>query len=236
LAQRQGIVYAEGILGYLYQNGLGTVRDLSQALFHYQDGSSGGDQYSADQIPGVEAEIACQDAAGSPYEPGGVGHGKAFLDIDPDSAIAACENAISVNSTPVGNRVWLARAYARAERYQDAVPLLEEGVAAGNVLAHAVLGDLLMAGAGIEEDPERAISLYRAVADTFGLAQLSLGVAYREGRGVPEDREQALHWLRLARNYGVTEADAEITALLAEGEGEAAQIDLTGFGREGPGY
>ncbi|MEO7221966.1 MAG: hypothetical protein ABIY37_05785, partial [Devosia sp.] len=201
-----------------------------------QDGANGGDQYSADQIPVVEAEIACQDAAGSPYEPGGIGHGRAFLDIVPDDAIAACENAISINPAPVGNKVWLARAHARAERYQDAVPLLEEGVAAGNVLAHAVLGDMLMAGAGIEENPERAIGLYRAVADDFGPAQLSLGLAYAQGIGVPEDREQALHWLRLAESVGVTEAVPEITALLAEGEGEAEPIDLTGFGREGPKY
>jgi TPR repeat protein len=236
LAQRQGVVYSEGILGYMYQNGLGTVRDLSNAQFHYTDGANGGDQYSAGQLPIVEAELACEDAAGTPYEPGGIGHGRAFDDIVPDEAIPACENAVSVNPAPVGNRVWLARAYARAERYEDAVPLLEEGIAAGNVLAHTVLGDMLMAGAGVEEDPARAIELYRAVADDFGLAQLSLGVAYMQGIGVPEDREQALHWLRLAESYGVQEATPQITALLADGEGAIADLDLTGFGREGPAY
>lgn len=233
-AQRNGIVYAEGILGYMFQNGLGINRDLSSALFHYQDGANGGDQYSAGQIPVVEAEIACLDAAGSPYEPGGVGHGLAFEFIDPAVAIPACENAASINPQPVGNRVWLARAYVRAERYQDAVPLLEEGIGAGNVLAHVVMGDMLMAGAGVDEDPVRAISLYEAVAKDFGLAQFSLGVAYKLGIGVPQDREQALHWLRLSQSFGVIEADAEINALLAEVDVNA--IDLTGFGREGPGY
>lgn len=235
LAQRQGVTYAEGILGYMYQNGLGAVRDLSQARFHYQDGANGGDQYSADQLPTVEAELACDDAAGSPYEPGNTGYGKSFMDIDPEQAIPACENAVNLNSGPVGNRVWLARAYARAERYQDAVPLLEEGVAAGNVLAHTVLGDMLMAGAGVEQDTARAIGLYEAVAKDFGLAQFSLGMVYKEGIGVAEDREQALHWLRLAQSYGVVEADPELTALLSE-NGEAESIDLTGFGREGPAY
>lgn len=235
-AQRLGIVYAEGILGYLYQNGLGTVRDLSQALFHYRDGANGGDQYSADQVAGVEAEIACEDAAGSPYEPGGIGHGKAFLDIDADAAISACENAVSVNPAPVGNKVWLARAYARAERYEDAVPLLEEGVSSGNVLAHTVLADLLLTGNGVDRDPQRALSLYNAVAKDFGLAQYALGLLYAEGHEVPRDRDEALRWLRLAQSFGVTEADAEISALLSEGEGEAESVDLTGFGREGPGY
>jgi len=234
-AQRLGVVYAEGILGYMFQNGLGTVRDLSSALFHYQDGANKGDQYSADQIPTVEAEIACQDAAGSPYEPGGVGHGKAFLDIDAMEAILACENALQLNQGAVGDQVWLARAYARAERFEDAVPLLEQGVAAGNVLAHTVLGDLLMTGSGIDRDPQRALELYNAVADDFGLAQYTLGLLYAEGHEVPQDRDEALRWLRLAQSFGVIEADAEIAALMSE-DGGGDEIDLSGFGREGPTY
>jgi TPR repeat protein len=138
LAQRQGVVYAEGILGYMFQNGLGTTRDLTNAQFHYRDGADAGDQYSAGQLPIVEVELACQDAAGARYEPGGFGRGRAFAAIVPEEAIPACESAVSANPVPVGNRVWLARAYARAGLYDDAVPLLEEGVAARNVVAHVV--------------------------------------------------------------------------------------------------
>jgi TPR repeat protein len=97
-----------------------------------------------------------------------------------------------------------------------------------------VLGDLLMAGAGIDQERARAISLYEAVAEDFGPAQLALGLAYAHGLGVPQDREQALHWLRLAESFGVAEAVPELTALLSGGEADA--IDLAGFGREGPGY
>ncbi len=236
LAQRQGVVYADGILGYMFQNGLGTTRDLINAQFHYREGADAGDQYSAGQLPIVEAELACEDAAGARYEPGAFGRGRAFTDIVPDEAILACENAVSANPVPVGNKVWLARAYVRAGRYDDAVPLLEEGVVGRNVLAHVVLGDLMMSGSGIEPDPARAIELYRAVANDFGLAQLALGLAYRDGLGVPQDREQALHWLRLAESAGVEEAVPELTALLAEKDGEATRIDLSGFGREGPAY
>jgi TPR repeat protein len=232
-AQRLGIVYAEGILGYLYQNGLGTIRDLAGARFHFQNGANGGDQYSADQLAVVDAEIACRDAAASPHEPGSNGSGLPFAEIDAAAAIAACENALEINSV-LGTRVWLARAYARDGRYEDAVPLLEEGVAAGNVLAHTVLGDLLMSGSGIDADPQRAVSLYETVAEDFGPAQLALGLAYAQGLGVPQDRERAIYWLRLAETFGVEEAVPELTALLSGGE--ATAIDLTGFGREGPGY
>ena len=236
LARSQGVTYAEGIVGYMYQNGLGTVRDLANALFHFENGASGGDQYSDSQLPVVQAEIACQDAAGSPYEPGSTRHGRPFAEIDADDAIAACENAVDMNPQPVGNRVWLARAYARAGRYADALPLLEEGVAAGNALAHTLLGTMLMTGAGVDEDPARAVELYRAVAADFGEAQLALGLAYEQGIGVAADRAQALYWLRLAQSFGVAEAEPEIIALLADRQDAADGVDLAGFGREGPAY
>lgn len=233
-AEQSGITYASGIVGYLFQNGLGTNRNLSTAKFYYENGANGGDQYSANQLPLVEAELACQEAAGSPYEPLAGSIGRAFLDIVPDEAIPACENAAAINPGPVGNRVWLARAYARAERYAEAAPLLEEGVAAGNELAHTVLGDMLIAGWGVERNPQRAVELYKAVADDFGLAQYTLGLLYAEGYEVPQDTAEALRWLRLADSFGVTEAAPEIEALLAKAD--TPGVDLSAFGREGPGY
>ncbi len=233
-AQQNGIVYASGIVGYVFQNGLGTNRNLTTAKFYYETGANAGDQYSAGQLPVVEAELACQEAAGSPYEPLAGLVGRAFVDIVADEAIAACENAASVNPGPVGNRVWLARAYVRAERYDEALPLLEEGVAAGNALAHTVLADMLLAGWGVERDPQRALSLYQAVSADFGLAQYTLGLLYAEGVEVPQDRTEALRWLRLADSYGVDEAAAEIAALMEQAD--APGVDLAGFGREGPAY
>ena len=234
-AQRNGIVYAEGILGYLFAEGLGTNRDLSSALFHFQAGSEGGDQYSTDRIPVTEAEIACLDAAGSQYEPGNIGHGLDFAAIDPDLAIAACENALQFNASSVGDKVWLGRAYAKAERYADAVPLLEEGVSFGNVLAAVVYGDMLLVGNGVEADPDRAISLYEsAAAKSFGLAQYVLGMAYASGTGVAADPAVALDWYRKALDNGVADAEQQI-ALLESGS-VTISVDMTGFGREGPGY
>lgn len=233
-AQFKGIVYADGVLGYLFENGLGTVRDLASALQHFQDGANGGDQYSADQIAGVETEMACLDAAGSTYEPGSSGHGVAFDAIDAPSAIDACDAAISINPQPVGNKVWLARAYVKAGRYEDAVPLLEQGIAAGNVLAHGVYGDMLFRGDGVATDPQRAVALYEAVSASFAPAQFALGVAYAEGVGVEADRGKALEFLRLAEGAGVPGAAEQIAAL--EPGTEMREVDLSGFGREGPGY
>jgi TPR repeat protein len=156
-----------------------------------------------------------------------------FEALDPDIAIPACENAVQISNI-VGNKVWLARAYVKAGQYDLAIPLLEEGLVALSPLAHVVYGNMLLVGEGVEADPARAIALYEAVARDFGLAQFTLGLVYAQGIGVPQDSVKALEWFRLAESYGVNEATEQIAALEAVPNPNA--IDLTGFGREGPGY
>ncbi len=231
-AVRQEVAYAEGILGYMYQQGLGTTRDLGTAQFHFQAGADRGDQYSAGQLQVVATEMACMDAAGGLYEPG-VMRGVAFDAIDPDTAVPACEAAVA-SSPAVGNKAWLARAYVRAGRYDEALPLLDEAIAAGNLVAHVVKAEMLIGGWGVEADVPGALDLYRAVANDYATAQYALGLAYRDGTGVAADREEALKWLRLAESFGMTEASEALAAL--ENETPATDFDLTGFGREGPGY
>ncbi|MBI4923854.1 MAG: SEL1-like repeat protein [Devosia nanyangense] len=235
-AQTKSVTYAEGILGYMYAEGLGTDRDLSSALFHFQAGSDGGDEYSSSRIPVTETEIACEDAAGSQYEPGGVGHGLEFEAIDAEAAIAACQAALEANPGSVGDKVWLARAFLKADRVADAVPLLEEGVGAGNVLAQALYADLLVTGTGLGADPARALELYQSAADrNFAPAQFTLGDIYAAGTIVPADPAVALAWYRKALDFGL-EAAAEQIALLEAGPDDGPGIDLSGFGREGPAY
>ncbi|RYE07630.1 MAG: sel1 repeat family protein [Hyphomicrobiales bacterium] len=234
-AQRQGVVYAEGILGYMMMYGLGTERSLSNALFHFRNGQELGDQYSADQIAIVEAELACLEAAGSQFEPGNISVGVDFAALDPAIAIPACEQALQFNATSLGDKVWLARAYAKAERYDEALPLLEEGISGGNVLAETVLADLLIRGTGVEANPPRAIALYlNAAGSSFAPAQYGLGVAYAEGLGVAADSQAAIGWFRQALEQGMDDAQAQIDLLA--GASPETSVDMTGFGREGPGY
>jgi TPR repeat protein len=234
-AAQQHVAYASGVLGYMFKEGLGTDRNLSAALFHFTDGANNGDQYSADQLEPLGIEIACQDAAASQYEPGVSGSGRDFEAIDADAAIAACAAALEVNPESIGDGVWLARAYARAGRFEAALPLLEQGVADENVLAETVLGDLLMAGDGLAADPARAVSLYRAAAEAlFAPADYALGLALAEGRGVDADPEAAERHLRLALGAGIDSAQAALDRL--GGPAVVMPVDLSGFGREGPRY
>lgn len=236
-AQAKGVMYANGILGYLYAEGLGTERNLSTALFYFRDGEAGGDQYSASRVPVTEAELACQDAAGSPYEPGGYARAPEFETLDAESAIATCLAALQLNAGSVGDGVWLARAYLKAGQVGDALPLLEAGVAADNALALVLSADLLMAGNGVDADPARALELYeRAVGQGFAPAKLALGQIYAAGDLVPRDIERAKTLFAEALDAGVEAASAELAGL--DGGPEVpvnADLDV-GFAEEGPAY
>jgi TPR repeat protein len=213
-AVSKGVVYANGIMGYLHAEGLGTDRNLSSALFYFRDGAAGGDQYSASRVPVTEAELACQDAAGSPYEPGGYGHAPEFEAIDADAAIAACQAALAANPGSVGDGVWLARAYLKAGQTADALPYLEAGTAAGNALALTLTGDLLLRGVGVDADPTRALELYdQAAAKNFAPAQFALGQIYAAGEFVPRDTELAAGYFNSAYEWGLEAAAEELAKL-----------------------
>lgn len=233
-AQQKQVTYASGIVGYIYAEGLGVDRDLGSALSYFQTGADAGDQYSAKRLAVTNLEIACQDVAGSPYEPGGVGHGVEFSALDADTAIAACQAAVDANADSIGDKVWLGRALLKAKRLDDAIPLLKAGAGKGNVLAQASYADLLLNGVGVDADTDAAIKLYQAAADRlYAPAQYALGTVYAEGVGVKADPAQAIAWFKRALDGGLEQARDQLTALEGQDEG-AVSVDMTGFGREGP--
>jgi TPR repeat protein len=61
-----------------------------------------------------------------------------------------------------------------------------------------------------------------------------LAMAYAGGVGVETDPAKALQWFKRALNSGVNDAEQQI-ALLSSAPVDGG-IDMTGFGREGPGY
>ena len=174
--------------------------------------------------------------AGSQYEPGGVDHGVDYEAIDTAAAIDACKAALDANANSVGDRVWLGRAYAAAGQYQDAVPLLQVGLDAGNVLAQVTYAHLLLDGKGMDADVPGAVKLYQAAAEQeFPLAQYALGAVYANGIGVTVDLDVARKWYGKALDNGIEEAGTQLAALQPPGNA-GALADLSGFGREGPAY
>ncbi len=148
------------------------------------------------------------------------------------------ELLIGKTAIVTGAAIGIGRAYAKAERLDDAVPLLEQGVEAGNPLAQLIMGDMLLAGAGVDEDKAAGLALFEAAAaQDFGPAQYGIGLAYAMGwGGVTPDLKLALDWLRKAERHGVEGAAEQIALLVDGGGGDTVPVDMTGFAREGPRY
>src|SRR5690606_3483127 len=99
---------------------------------------------------------------------------------------------------------WLGRAYYAGGQKQLAVPLLEAASAAGNVVAQALYGDMLITGDTVSQDSVGGAEMLRAAAEAgHATAQNSLGLSYDFGEGVEQDHVAAIRWYRAAADQGL---------------------------------
>ena len=144
----------------------------------------------------------CATEAASQYEPGFEEIGQDTWQIDTDAAIAACKKALEDDRESAQLKAWLARAYWSAGDSAKAAPLLEDAAAAENLLAITMLGDMLIAGDGVDADAERGVGLLQIAADGgYALALNSLGLSYDYGDGVEQDKPQAARYYRMAAEH-----------------------------------
>jgi len=64
-----------------------------------------------------------------------------------------------------------------------------------------------------------AVSELLAWGCDLGERQFDIGMLYRDRKGVAQDYAQAMHWLRLAANQGVADAQTGIGGLYDNGQG-----------------
>jgi TonB family protein len=98
--------------------------------------------------------------------------------------------------------------------------LLEKAARAGHAGAQALLGDMLLLGAGVEKNPARAAELYRKAAEQGSAdGQYKLSNLLLAGTGVERDPAQALSWARKAAEQGLAAAQSSLAAQLIPGAG-----------------
>lgn len=103
---------------------------------------------------------------------------------------------------------------------------LERAAGYGNATAAFNLGLLAERGEGGLVDFPGAVSWYQKSAlGDFPMAMLKLGEAYRHGMGVPADPESATHWLRLAAEAGLPDAQNLFGVMIAEGETAGSTVE-----------
>src|SRR6185369_6098595 len=121
------------------------------------------------------------------------------------SAAPAAEVVYDVppSAFEIGREALLAKDYATAHRS------LRTAAEQGDVLAQAALGDMYLAGQGVDVDNAEALRWYRSAAKLGDAkAQAGLGRMYADGRGVPREDETAIKWFRLAAENEETAAQS----------------------------
>lgn len=175
----------------------------------------------------VQFEIkvdACDELAGARFDRQGVVLGRFPNEIDPAAAVPACWAAVERFPDVPRFRFQFGRALEAAGNGAEAAEEYEHAGAHGHHIAIYALGYLHLIGAGVPEDPEKAVALFEnAAAKGDPYAMNSLGRAYRDGTGVEADREKAIDWFLKAAAQGHTFAYNNLGYMLAEaGETERA--------------
>ncbi len=133
-----------------------------------------------------------------------------FDDMVADRAIEVCRRALDAAPGDVATMANLARALYKAERYSEALPLLERAVEAGNIQALNTLTSMYKSGRGVPQDPARAFAYAKAAEhrDNVTVAGI-LGDHYMMGVGTPVDTKRGIaYWVRSAELGNANAANA----------------------------
>lgn len=147
-----------------------------------------------------EAVERCADAAAAWWN-GEMGI--AFEAIDPATAVPICLAATSADGTDGDAWAILARALARAQRYEEAIAASDKAVELDSAIGLWFRGVSYEYGYGIAVDQVEAAKWYRLAADLGDpLAQCNLARQYFDGRGVAVDEYEGLKWVRRSAEQG----------------------------------
>lgn len=164
--------------------------------------------------------VACDAEAGEPLDLQGVGLGKLPNEINPDTAIAACNDAVQKYPSVARYKYELGRAKLAAKDTAGALELFKEAADAGHVRASNQLGYMAQGGFGRKLDIAEANKFFKTAADKgdpYGM--LSYGRNLTLGRGVSKDAKQGTALLKKSVEMGHTYAMNELGSMYYYGRG-----------------
>ena len=141
--------------------------------------------------------------------------------VDVERAIPACEKAVAAAPKDLRLADQLGRAYAKAERWSDALRVFKEAAGRGSPYATNEVGFLYYRGfGGLPKDYAQARPWFEKAAQ-LGVADAmsSLAHIYAHGVGTTKNIEKAVAWLRRAEALGDGGAMVRLAWMNAEGEG-----------------
>ena len=164
--------------------------------------------------------VSCDQEAGEPLDLQGVGVGKLPNEIDPDKAIAACNDAMTQYPDVARYKYELGRAKLAAKDTAGALELFKAAASAGHTRAQNQLGYMTQSGYGVAQDLGEANKHFKAAADMgdpYGM--LSYGRNLVEGRGVEKNVAEGTKLLNKSVELGHTYAMNELGSMYFYGRG-----------------
>jgi len=197
LAQK-GNADAQTSLGFMYQNGQGTAKDLESALLWYEKATQQKQPYALFNL------ALHQMNNGDQFKAHALFLEAAILEVPP----AQYEVALM-----------LERGLGCLQNYSEAAFWYEEAAKRGHGEAFNNLGVLYKEGHGVEQDFARAyICFKRASEQNITTAHYNLGLMYDQGLGVEQDNDKALELCRKAAYGGHKKAKGIIASLQSDGK------------------
>ena len=164
--------------------------------------------------------VACDEEAGEPLDLQGVTAGKLPNEINPDTAIQACTEAVAKFPTVARYKYELGRAELAAKDTKGALTLFQQAADAGHVRALNQLGYMAQGGYGRNQDLAEANTLFKAASDQgdpYGM--LAYGRNLSQGRAVTKDIEEGIRLLNKSVEMGHTYAMNELGSMYYYGKG-----------------
>jgi TPR repeat protein len=164
--------------------------------------------------------VDCDAEAGEPLDLQGVSPGKLPNEINPETAIAACTDAVARFPAVTRYKYQLGRAKLAAKDVPGANALFAEAASLGHIRATYQLGYLSQRGLGRSQDLVEANRLLKEAADAgdpFGMS--SYGRNLVKARGAERNIDEGVKLLNRAVELGHTYAMNNLGALYYYGEG-----------------
>ncbi|SIQ06842.1 TPR repeat [Rhizobium sp. RU20A] len=191
-AAESGLVIAKAQLGYLYDQGIGTNRDLQKAMTLYRAGADGNVGFAAHNLA-----VVLRDEKDAPID-----HAASFALFQKAVSLGYDQSLVDVGfAYDTGNGV--------PQDYAEALVWYRKAAEKDIPEAENNIGVLYEEGNGVEQDASQALAWYRkAQAKDYPLADFNIAHMFANGIGMPADQAKAVELVLSGFDKGNADDDA----------------------------